>query len=74
MTEVSNVPAGVSDDELFETVLIRLESLVRDEGKGGYVLTVLAAEDSEDTMGKGKRRIQPGVAWWLMRWRRVPRG
>lgn len=73
MAEIRNVPATVNDDELFETILYKLESWVKAEAMGGYVLIVLAVEETGDKNGKGKGRIQPGVAWWLMRWRRVPR-
>jgi hypothetical protein len=75
---------SVSDDQLFELALKNLDPYVGEEGKGGYVLVVLAAEedDSEDisvgndikkTSGKGKGRSKPGVAWWIWRWKRVPR-
>lgn len=70
LSDLYDQPADVSDDELFQSSLEKLEPYVGEEGKGGYVLVVLAAE--EDLGGKGKRRSKPGVAWWIWRWKRVP--
>jgi hypothetical protein len=77
------ISPSVSDDELFQLALDKLDPYVGEGGKGGYVLVVLAAEDnSEHTSagegmkkisGKGKGRSKPGVAWWMWRWKRVPR-
>jgi hypothetical protein len=73
MAELNHVPVAVTDDELFETILHKLESWVREKAEDGYVLIIFATENAGDSSGKGKGRMQPGVAWWLMRWRRVPR-
>lgn len=73
MSELDSVPESVGDDELFETVLDKLEPWAGEEGERGYVLIVLAAEVDGDKKGKDKARSRPGVGWWLWRWRRVPR-
>jgi hypothetical protein len=70
LSDLHNQPSDVSDDELFQSSLEKLEPYVGEEGKGGYILVVLAAE--ENIEGKGKRRSKPGVAWWIWRWKRVP--
>lgn len=73
MSELDSVPDTISDDELFEAVLDKLDPLAGEEGSGGYVLIVLAVENEGSLSGKGKARTRPGVGWWLWKWRRVPR-
>lgn len=70
LAALTSVPAEVSNDELLDLMLKRLEPWVGEDGEGGYCLVVLAAEDDH---GKGKARALPGVAWWLTHWRRIPR-
>jgi hypothetical protein len=55
----------IRHDKLFELLLSRLEPWVGEEGEGGYVLIVLAAD--------GGRGGLPGARWWAWRWRRIPR-
>lgn len=78
LAAVSHVPGHISNDELLEVLLRRLEPWVGEEGEGGYCLIVLAAEDAKEgpnmkVGGKSKGRPLPGVAWWLWHWRRIPR-
>lgn len=74
ISELDSVPETVDDDELFETILDKLEPWAGEEGEGGYVLVVLAAESAaEGHTGKGKGRVKPGLGWLLWRWRRIPR-
>ncbi|OCF59805.1 hypothetical protein L486_02478 [Kwoniella mangroviensis CBS 10435] len=71
LSHVSNAPPTLSNDELFNVLLKRLEPWVGEEGEGGYVLIVLADEDHS---GKEKeKRNLPGIAWWVWRWKRLPR-
>ncbi|WWC57970.1 uncharacterized protein I303_100505 [Kwoniella dejecticola CBS 10117] len=81
LAHVSLAPPTLSNDELFSILLRRLEPWVGEEAEGGYVLVVLAAEDSlaspgSGLNGKGKekeRRKLPGIGWWVWRWKRLPR-
>ncbi|CAK9786260.1 hypothetical protein CC85DRAFT_285756 [Cutaneotrichosporon oleaginosum] len=66
LAAISHVPLAISNDELLEVLLRRLEPWVGEDGEGAYSLIVLAAE------GDGDRPL-PGVAWWLWHWRRIPR-
>jgi len=67
-----------TNDEIFKQALEKLDSLI---GEGeGYVLIVLAAESA--TLGRHRgdgvsdkgieKRIDPGLAWWLAKWKSVP--
>lgn len=58
----------INNDELFDTLLRRLEPWVGEEGNGGYVLIVLAADD-----GESGGRTWPGVGWWVWKWKSIPR-
>jgi hypothetical protein len=63
----------LSDDEIFEQILGKLDPLVGN----GYVLVVLATESSADKDGNvsgdpRKGRREPGVGWWVSRWRSLP--
>ncbi|WVQ93915.1 hypothetical protein IAU59_000993 [Kwoniella sp. CBS 9459] len=78
LSHISSAPPTLTNDELFGIVLRRLEPWVGEEGDGGYVLVILADEDApgpySDVKGKGKeRRKLPGYAWWVWRWKRLPR-
>lgn len=66
LAAVSHVTPAVSNDELLEVLLNRLEPWAGEEGEGAYCLVVLAAE------GSGHRPL-PGLAWWAWHWRRIPR-
>jgi hypothetical protein len=46
-----------------------MEPWVGEEGEGGYVLTVLAADERIS----GDTRTWPGVGWWVWKYRRIPR-
>ncbi|WWC97213.1 hypothetical protein V866_004092 [Kwoniella sp. B9012] len=71
LSHVSNAPPTLSNDELFNVLLKRLEPWVGEEGEGGYVLVVLA---DENNAGKDKeKRKLPGIGWWVWRWKRLPR-
>jgi len=67
-----------TNDEIFNQALEKLDSLIV-EGEG-YVLIVLAAESaglgrqSGDGGGdKGmNKRVDPGLGWWLAKWKSVP--
>ncbi|WRT63479.1 uncharacterized protein IL334_000384 [Kwoniella shivajii] len=75
LSHISSAPPTLSNDELFAIVLRRLEPWVGEEGEGGYVLVVLADENANGTSslkGKEKRRL-PGIAWWVWKWKRLPR-
>jgi hypothetical protein len=60
LTQISKV---ATNDEIFDQALRKLDPLVGD----GYVLVVLAAENE----GKGGR--EPGLGWWISKWRGVSR-
>lgn len=79
LAHVPSAPQTLSNDELFQIVLRRLEPWVGEEGEGGYVLIILSAERSlEEKMAfddkyKAEARKLPGVAWWIWKWKRLPR-
>ncbi|KAK4685204.1 hypothetical protein P7C73_g4952, partial [Tremellales sp. Uapishka_1] len=66
LSALGSYPADATNDELFSVLLSRLEPWVGEEGEGGYVLIVLAAE------GEQKRNM-PGVGWWVWKWKRLAR-
>ncbi|BEI96957.1 hypothetical protein CcaverHIS631_0205460 [Cutaneotrichosporon cavernicola] len=66
LAAISHVSSSISNDELLQVLMGRLEPWAGEEGEGAYCLIVLAAE------GGGKRAL-PGVAWWLWHWSRIPR-
>ncbi|WVW81631.1 hypothetical protein I302_103626 [Kwoniella bestiolae CBS 10118] len=72
LSHVGSAPPTLSNDELFNVLLRRLEPWVGEEGEGGYVLVVLADEDDHMVKGKEKRKL-PGIGWWVWRWKRLPR-
>ena len=67
LSEIALVPPATSNDELFEVLLRRLEPWVGEQGEGGYILVVLAAQ------GNAKGKTMPGVGWWAWKWRKIPR-
>ncbi|WVF66294.1 hypothetical protein IAT40_001034 [Kwoniella sp. CBS 6097] len=78
ISHISSAPPTLTNDELFNIVLRRLEPWVGEEGEGGYVLVIMADEYGGDqhVAGKGKAkemRKLPGYAWWVWRWKRLPR-
>ncbi|WVR03411.1 hypothetical protein IAU60_000402 [Kwoniella sp. DSM 27419] len=75
LAHISYALVTLSNEELFSVVLRRLEPWVGEEGEGGYILVILADEATEPGgQGRGKeRRSLPGVAWWLWRWKRLPK-
>lgn len=70
LAALTAVPTAVTNDRLLDLMLLRLEPWVGEEGEGGYSLVVLAAEEDG---AKETSRALPGVAWWLLNWRRIPR-
>ncbi|WWC66983.1 uncharacterized protein I206_100890 [Kwoniella pini CBS 10737] len=74
LSHVSSAPPTLSNDELFNIILRRLEPWVGEEGEGGYVLVVLAADDPVGGNGMEKeRRKLPGIGWWVWKCKRLPR-
>ncbi|WVQ76476.1 hypothetical protein IAR50_006144 [Cryptococcus sp. DSM 104548] len=72
---IASAPPSLSNDELFHAILQRLEPWVGEEGEGGYVLVIMsdtAAEPQGATGAAGARKM-PGVAWWVWKWKRIPR-
>jgi len=65
---IDGISPMINNDELFDTLLRRLEPWVGEEGNGGYVLIVLAADD-----GESGGRTWPGVGWWVWKWKSIPR-
>ncbi|OXG44027.1 hypothetical protein C359_01133 [Cryptococcus neoformans Bt120] len=78
LAHVPSAPPTLSNDELFQIVLRRLEPWVGEEGEGGYVLIILSAEGllggkmAFDVKHKAEARKLPGVAWWIWKWKRLP--
>nr|XP_031863737.1 uncharacterized protein CI109_000989 [Kwoniella shandongensis]KAA5530809.1 hypothetical protein CI109_000989 [Kwoniella shandongensis] len=75
LAHINRAPPSLNNDELFNILLRRLEPWVGEEAEGGYVLVILAAE-SPDPSSKGKAketRKLPGVAWWVWKWKRIPK-
>ncbi|WVO17653.1 hypothetical protein L204_105350 [Cryptococcus depauperatus] len=66
LADIAATPATVSNDDIFQTILSRLEPLVGEEGDGKYVLIVMATD------GKDGRRRMPSMAWWVWKWKRIP--
>jgi len=64
LSDLTRISKVATNDEIFDQALRKLDPLVGD----GYVLVVLAAE--ADGKGKGK---EPGLGWWISKWRGVPR-
>ncbi|WVQ80980.1 hypothetical protein IAT38_003087 [Cryptococcus sp. DSM 104549] len=90
LAHISSAPPTLSNEDLFQIILRRLEPWVGEEGEGGYVLVIFADEggvppkgstDSEDgekrpaakAKAEPQQRKLPGVAWWVWRWKRIPR-
>lgn len=69
LAQISGISPLINNDELFDTLLRKLEPWVGEEGEGGYVLVVLAADRARD---EGARQW-PGVGWWVWRWKRIPK-
>ncbi|ORY31981.1 hypothetical protein BCR39DRAFT_524925 [Naematelia encephala] len=67
LASVSDIASGVTNDEVFTTLLRKLEPWVGEEGDGGYVLIVLAAQ------GDKRARSMPRGPWWAWKWRKIPR-
>ena len=67
LSELALVPSANSNDDVFKVLLRRLEPWVGEQGEGGYILVVLAAQ------GTAKGRAMPGVGWWAWKWRKIPR-
>ena len=70
---LSGVPAAVTDAELFEYLLRRLDPWVGEEGQGGYVLVILAAVGDDDEPKDGTGRTWPSLAWWTWMLKTMPR-
>ena len=70
LAQISGISPMINNDELFDTLLRKLEPWVGEEGEGGYVLVVLAADDGSSHAGARK---WPGVGWWVWKWKRIPR-
>ncbi|KAK8845315.1 hypothetical protein IAR55_006028 [Kwoniella newhampshirensis] len=75
IAHINRAPPTINNDELFDILLRRLEPWVGEEGEGGYVMVILAAESPEvNAKGKDKEtRKLPGIAWWVWKWKRIPR-
>ncbi|WWC85640.1 uncharacterized protein L201_000506 [Kwoniella dendrophila CBS 6074] len=73
LSHVSSAPPTLSNDELFNIVLRRLEPWVGEEGEGGYVLIILADEEGNIKGKEKETRKLPGITWWVWRWKRLPR-
>lgn len=69
LSQISTVSPLITNDELFDVLLRRMEPWVGEEGEGGYVLTILAADERIS----GDTRRWPGVGWWVWKYRRIPR-
>ena len=69
LSEINTISPIITNDELFDVLLRRLEPWVGEEAEGGYVLVVLAADDR----GGKTERSWPGVGWWVWKWKRIPR-
>lgn len=69
LSDIINISPLITNDELFDVLLRRLEPWVGEEGQGGYILVVFAADDK----AKSTERTWPSLAWWVWRWKRIPR-
>ncbi|ODN75781.1 hypothetical protein L202_05788 [Cryptococcus amylolentus CBS 6039] len=88
LAHIASAPPSLSNDELFQVILRRLEPWVGEEGEGGYVLVIMSAEGAvatasassasapsaaEPSHAGDESRKLPGVAWWVWKWKRIPR-
>jgi hypothetical protein len=77
LSDIRASSSSISNDEVFQEVLEKLDPYMGEE----YVLVVLAAEsipmvdgneDSVTIQGKERGRSDPGLGWWLSKWRGLP--
>jgi hypothetical protein len=69
LSRINDISPLITNDELFDVLLRRLEPWVGEEGERGYVLVVLAADQGEVESG----RKWPNMGWWAWKWKTIPR-